>query len=233
MPALQNLIRTVATLVLGAAFGSAVAADTLKEIRLDYAADAPASLVIRQFGWAEQAFAAQGTTVRWVRTTDGAAALAQLNGGALDFALANGGEALRARIAGQAVKAVYVTAKHAQADAAQRYGFLSTTEGFIAAHAGETEQVVALYERARQWMLANPEAAARLVLEASGQGGYDLSVSRPGPAQVQALKGVAQNADTVAVRQAVDALVDDRPIRAVLLGAAQRTEGATSVAFGF
>jgi hypothetical protein len=48
----------ISPLVFGAA--------PLKELRLDYAYYSPASLVLRRFGWLEDEFKADGTSVRWV-----------------------------------------------------------------------------------------------------------------------------------------------------------------------
>lgn len=48
------------------------------------------------------------------------------------------------------------------------WGVLNTTEEFLAAHPERVEQVLALYERARQWIADNPdEAVAILAREAS------------------------------------------------------------------
>ena len=51
-----------------AVYGSrtAHAAAPLKELRLDYATYSPSSLVLRRFGWLEEAFKKDGTEVKWV-----------------------------------------------------------------------------------------------------------------------------------------------------------------------
>ena len=50
-----------------ALFASAAhAADAPKEIRLDYAYYSPPSLVLKRFGWLEQALKPESITVKWV-----------------------------------------------------------------------------------------------------------------------------------------------------------------------
>lgn len=45
------------------------------------------------------------------------------------------------------------------------YGFLNTTEKFAADHPEAVKRVIQAYEKARKWILANPEEAAKLVSE--------------------------------------------------------------------
>jgi sulfonate transport system substrate-binding protein len=49
------------------------------------------------------------------------------------------------------------------------YGFLNTTDRFIAEHPEELQRVLNIYERARLWILANKEEAIAITAEASKQ----------------------------------------------------------------
>jgi sulfonate transport system substrate-binding protein len=48
------------------------------------------------------------------------------------------------------------------------YGILNVNEDFAADHPGIVEQVVAAYERGREWALANPDELAGILAEAAG-----------------------------------------------------------------
>ncbi|HMQ35607.1 MAG TPA: hypothetical protein PKD53_33170, partial [Chloroflexaceae bacterium] len=45
------------------------------------------------------------------------------------------------------------------------YGFLNARTAFLEAHPAYTTRVLAAYERARQWILANPEEAAQILAD--------------------------------------------------------------------
>ncbi len=45
------------------------------------------------------------------------------------------------------------------------YGFLNTTESFAKNHPEHVKRVIAAYERARKWILANPDETSRIVSE--------------------------------------------------------------------
>ncbi|RJG02893.1 aliphatic sulfonate ABC transporter substrate-binding protein [Noviherbaspirillum sedimenti] len=79
----------------------------LKEIKLDYAYYAPASLLIKKNGWLEEAFKAQGTTVKWVFSRGSNNSLEFLNSGASNFALTSSVSSFISRTNGQPVKAIY------------------------------------------------------------------------------------------------------------------------------
>jgi len=49
------------------------------------------------------------------------------------------------------------------------YGFLNTSDDFIRKYPEHLTRVLTVYERARQWILANPEEVAKLVAEESKQ----------------------------------------------------------------
>lgn len=85
---------------------AAIAED--KEIRIDYATYNPLSLVLKQQGLFEKAFAADGYAIRWVQTLGSNKALEFLNAGAIDFGSTAGAAALIGRINGNPIKAIYV-----------------------------------------------------------------------------------------------------------------------------
>jgi len=112
------------------------------------------------------------------------------------------------------------------------YGFLNTTDSFATRHPDAVRRVIKAYERARKWILANPDAAAQLVAD---EAKMSLAVARrqlsridfgnpvPGDEHVKALKAagpllveedlVRKNANIDAV---IDALVDPSFARAVI-----------------
>lgn len=223
MPFVARLLQSAAAVACALALGCAHAADGT--LRLDYAAQAPATVVAKHFGWVEQAV--PGVQVQWLRE----AGLVALKQGQVDFALAESGAALTARAGGAPVKAVYVYAHPAPAS----YGLVAVPESLLATRAGEAAQVIAAYERARQWIIAHPREAAQVLAQETGTtvaiaqeqlARADLTVSRPGPAQAQALKAAA-GADAQA---AAATLLDDGPIRAALLRG--REPGESRLALG-
>jgi len=281
----------VAAAGLLAAPALAIAAEHPKEVRLDYAYYSPTSLVLKHFGWAEQAFRAQGTEVRWVLSTGSNRALEYLNSGSIDFASTAGLAAVLSRANGNPVKAVYVYSRpewtalvtpkdspihtikdlkgkkvaaapgtdpylfllrtlhtqglrkadiqlvslqHADGRAAleqhrvdawagldplmassqleagskiiyrnvgfNTYGFLNTSEAFAREHPDEVKTVIGLYERARKWLLANPDQAAQILSEEAKVSlpvaklqlqRNDFSHPQIGPDQAKALKAAA------------------------------------------
>jgi sulfonate transport system substrate-binding protein len=78
------------------------------EIRLDYATYNPLSLVLREKGLVEKAFAPDGITVRWVQTLGSNKALEFLNAGSIDIGSTAGAAALIGRINGNPIKTVGV-----------------------------------------------------------------------------------------------------------------------------
>ena len=301
----------------------AAAADHPKEVRLDYAYYSPTSLVLKHFGWAEEAFKGQGTVVKWVLSTGSNRALEYLNSGSVDFASTAGLAAVLSRANGNPVKAVYVYSRpewtalvtprdslihtikdlkgkkvaaapgtdpylfllrtlhaqglrkadiqlvslqHADGRAAleqhrvdawagldplmasseleagskiiyrnvgfNTYGFLNTSEAFAKAHPDAVRTVIQAYERARKWLLANPDQAVQILSEEAKISGSvaklqlqrnDFGHPAIGPEQVKALKAAAPIlTDEALVRPGtsvegvVDALVDPSFGRAVI-----------------
>ena len=232
------------------------AADAPKEIRLDYAYYSPSSLVLRRFGWLEQAFKQDGVGVKWVLSAGSNRALEYLNGNSIDIGSSAGLAALLSKANGNPIRAPYIFSRpewtalvvrrdspirsladlkgkkvaatkgtdpylfllralqtvklkrsdiehvalqHAdgrtaleqgrvdawagldplmaasELDAGSRliyrnvafntYGFLNVREEFLARHPAEVKRVIAAYERARRWILANTTEAAKILAE--------------------------------------------------------------------
>jgi len=87
---------------------SFAAAAPLKELRLDYAYYSPTSLVLRRFGWLEEEFKADGTSVRWVLSAGSNRALEYLNANSIDIGSSAGLAALLAKANGNPIKTPYI-----------------------------------------------------------------------------------------------------------------------------
>lgn len=84
------------------------AADTLKEVRLDYAYYSPTSLVLRRFGWLEQEFKKDGIDVKWVLSAGSNRALEYLNANSIDIGSSAGLAAVLARANGNPIRTPYI-----------------------------------------------------------------------------------------------------------------------------
>ncbi|MEI7612726.1 MAG: aliphatic sulfonate ABC transporter substrate-binding protein [Betaproteobacteria bacterium] len=80
------------------------------------------------------------------------------------------------------------------------YSFLNTTETFASKYPVEVKRVISAYEKARKWIIANPEETARLIAEEAKLtlpvaklqlSRNDFSNSVPGEEQAKALKAAA------------------------------------------
>jgi len=80
----------------------------LKELRLDYAYYSPTSLVLRRFGWLEEAFKGDGTDVKWVLSAGSNRALEYLNADSIDIGSSAGLAALLAKANGNPIIAPYI-----------------------------------------------------------------------------------------------------------------------------
>ncbi|GGY47369.1 aliphatic sulfonate ABC transporter substrate-binding protein [Pseudoduganella albidiflava] len=105
--------RTLLKSVTGAAAVLAVpslarAAEPLKELRLDYAYYSPTSLVLKRFGWLEEAFRPAGTDIKWVLSAGSNRALEYLNGNSIDIGSSAGLAALLARANGNPIRTPYI-----------------------------------------------------------------------------------------------------------------------------
>ncbi len=99
---------TGTTLALPALTRKAFAADALKELRLDYAYYSPSSLVLRRFGWLEEAFRADGTRIKWVLSAGSNRALEYLNSNSIDIGSSAGLAALLSKANGTPIKTPYI-----------------------------------------------------------------------------------------------------------------------------
>lgn len=190
MKLLLQLAFAAASAIAAATFSAAHAAD----LRLDSAS--PAAAVVRHFGWLEAGLAASGVKVQWASE------------GRLDFTSADGTSALKVRATGSAVKAVYVLWR----DAAGNDQYLLVSESFLAQQPQQAQAVVAAFERARKWIAANPDDAAKIL--SPGATLRNLTGSRPGPAQLAALSATAKHLGLDA--RLASQLLDDSLVRAAV-----------------
>ena len=163
---------------------------------------APHAAVILELGWAAQSPVAED--VRRIAA-----------GGAAELAVLPAREVLHRERAGQSGKIVFVLSR-----AADEFQVLYASERLLSSEPTRVQEVVDLLERARRWLLANPEAAARLLDAAPGVASgaapapwseRDFHVARPGPALLQVLK-----ADAATRQPGLEALLDDGFVRAAV-----------------
>lgn len=105
----SSLLFLVLLLISGSS--GLASAQQLKEVRLDYATYSPTSLILKEKGWLEEHFAAQGIAVKWVFSVGSAQSNELLRSRAVDFASTAGAAALNARAQGVPLKSVYIFAK--------------------------------------------------------------------------------------------------------------------------
>lgn len=246
------------TAASGLPFRRAAAQDKPATVRVDFAYYNPSSLVLKKYGWLEEALAAEGIGVEWVQSAGSNKANEFLRGEAIDFGSTAGSAALLARANGSPIKTVYLFSKpewaalvvaadspittvaelagkkvaatkgtdpyifllrsleevgltgadvevvnlqHAdgrtalergdvdawagldphmaasEIDAGSKliyrnidfntWGFLNSREAFLEQYPALTETVLAQYERARRWILDNPDEAATILADES------------------------------------------------------------------
>lgn len=83
-------------------------AQTLKEIRVDFATYNPLSLIIRNQKLLEQEFQKDGISIRWVQSAGSNKALEFLNAGSIDFGSTAGAAALLGKINGNPIQSISV-----------------------------------------------------------------------------------------------------------------------------
>ena len=93
----------LATFAIGGARASAP-----DEIHVDWATYNPVSLILKEQGLLEKAFATDGIKIRWVMSAGSNKALEFLNAGSLDFGSTAGAAALIAKVNGNPLKSIYV-----------------------------------------------------------------------------------------------------------------------------
>ena len=109
MPAItRRLLVAAATAASLLVAVSTTAAAAIDELRLDWAFYNPVSLVLKDQGLVEAAFADDGITIRWVQSHGSNKALEFLSADAIHFGSTAGAAALVGRINGNPIKSVYV-----------------------------------------------------------------------------------------------------------------------------
>ena len=245
--------------LLSVSASRAKAQDAPETIRVDYAYYNPSSLVLRRFGWLEEALTPEGIGVEWILSAGSNKANEYLRSEAVEFGSTAGAAALLARANGSPIETVYIYSKpewtalvvaadspitsvselagktiaatkgtdpyffvlrslneaglseadveivnlqhgdgrialeRGQVDAwagldphmaaseleagskliyrnidFNTYGFLNARSEFVAQYPQYTERVIAAYERARTWILENPDEAAQILAEEAG-----------------------------------------------------------------
>ncbi|MFN3525208.1 MAG: aliphatic sulfonate ABC transporter substrate-binding protein [Paracoccus sp. (in: a-proteobacteria)] len=86
---------------------SILRAQSLRQLRVDWATYNPVSMLLRDKGWLEEEFAADGTAITWVQSAGSNKALEFLNASAIDFGSTAGSAALVAKINGNPIKSIY------------------------------------------------------------------------------------------------------------------------------
>lgn len=82
-----------------------------EKIRLDYAYYSPTSLVLKEFGWLEEAFETEGIEVEWVLSQGSNNSLEFLNSNSVDFGSSAGAAALISKANGAPIQNVYIFSK--------------------------------------------------------------------------------------------------------------------------
>jgi sulfonate transport system substrate-binding protein len=288
----RHILQAAAALAAPAAPSLLRAQEPLKELRLDWAYYSPSSLVLRRFGWLEEDFKRDNTSVKWVLSAGSNRALEYLAGNSVDIGSSAGLAALLAKANGSPIRAPYIFSRpewtalvvrkdspirsvkdlkgkkvaatkgtdpylfllralptgglkrsdiehvalqHAdgrvaleqgrvdawagldplmaasELDAGSRliyrnvafntYGFLNVREDFLARQPEAVRRVIAGYERARKWILANNVEAAKILAEEAKVSlevallqiklRTDLSNPQPSSEHVKALQAAA------------------------------------------
>ena len=104
----RDLLRTAAAAAAATlAAPSLLRAQELRELRMDWATYNPVSMLLRDKGWLEEEFAADGTAITWVQSAGSNKALEFLNASAIDFGSTAGSAALVAKINGNPITSIY------------------------------------------------------------------------------------------------------------------------------
>lgn len=82
-----------------------------EKIVLDYAYYSPTSLILKEFGWAEEVFEKEGIKVEYVLSQGSNKALEFLNSKSVDFGSTAGAAALMAKAKGAPIESVYIFSK--------------------------------------------------------------------------------------------------------------------------
>ncbi len=108
---LERLKRGLSALTLAASLlvpATALAADKVTEIKIDWATYNPVSLALKENGLLEKEFEKDGIKIQWVQSLGSNKALEFLNASSLDFGSTAGAAALIAKVNGNPIKSIYV-----------------------------------------------------------------------------------------------------------------------------
>jgi sulfonate transport system substrate-binding protein len=109
---LRRTFLTIATALVASAISGAAPVQAAPEtIRIDFAYYNPVSLLLKDKGWLEEEFKADGIGVEWVHSLGSNKALELLNSGSADFGSTAGAAALLGKINGNPIKSIYVYSK--------------------------------------------------------------------------------------------------------------------------
>lgn len=109
----RSFLKVAAAGLLAGSFalGAAAQADTPSRIGIDFAYYNPVSLLLKEKGWLEEEFAADGVSIEWVQSHGSNKALEFLNAGSIDFGSSAGSAALVAKSNGVPIHSVYIYSK--------------------------------------------------------------------------------------------------------------------------
>ncbi|WP_096436325.1 aliphatic sulfonate ABC transporter substrate-binding protein [Alteribacter populi] len=96
------------SIVSACASSSDADSTTPETLTVDYAYYSPTSLVLKEFGWLEEAFEEEGTEIEYVLSHGSNRALEFLSGGSVDFGSTAGAAALMAKGNNAPIKNVYI-----------------------------------------------------------------------------------------------------------------------------
>ncbi|MCL4069345.1 aliphatic sulfonate ABC transporter substrate-binding protein [Pseudomonas sp. GX19020] len=104
----RHLLQTLpaASLVSVAAPGL-LRAQSLSELKIDFATYNPVSLLLKSKGWLEEEFASDKIAITWVQSAGSNKALEFLSGSAIDFGSTAGSAALVSKINGNPIRSIY------------------------------------------------------------------------------------------------------------------------------
>src|SRR5690625_2063540 len=113
---MRNVISVITILAVllfaaGCSSSSDASEDQPEKIRLDYAYYSPTSLVLKEFGWLEEALEEDGIEIEWALSQGSNKALEFLNSNSVDFGSSAGAAALMSRANGAPIKNVYIYSK--------------------------------------------------------------------------------------------------------------------------
>lgn len=108
---LINKLVAASALLLSMLATVSEAANVPAELRIDWATYNQTSIVLKKFGWLEEEFKKDKTSIKWVQSAGSNRALEYLNSGAVDFGSTAGLAAVLSKANGNPIQAVYIYAR--------------------------------------------------------------------------------------------------------------------------